>query len=258
MAGTQKTNLINVLRHAASSSHNARVMLGKVLKRFDGTGKYGPAENQRWIDANRIDPSVYAKARDPELWGEALDFGQRLRDRAKPVIDRLPFDIGAGGDYQFLYWLTRHLRPAVVVETGVAAGWSSHAFLAAMDVNGAGRLYSSDFPLFRVADPVQYVGILVDDGLKDRWQLHVDGDEFALPRIMADLPQVDIFHYDSDKSRSGRQFAYDLVAPKLTGPLLYDDIQNDSSFRELVERLGRDFTVFVNATEHTYGLIEPA
>jgi predicted O-methyltransferase YrrM len=256
-AGSQRTNLINVLRYAASHPRSAFVMLRKLAKRLDGTGRYSPGDNARWIDAHKLLPSDYAAARDPELWREALQFGESLRDRAKPILAGVPFDMGAGGDYEFLYWLTRHLKPMTVVETGVSAGWSSQAFLAAMEKNGSGKLYSSDFPLFRVRDPDQYIGVLVEDSLKHRWELHTEGDEIALPRILNSVRSVDLFHYDSDKSISGRRTAYSLVKPRLKGPMLMDDILNDSWFRELVEEEGLSFTIIMNAAQHCFGMIEP-
>jgi hypothetical protein len=254
--GMQKTSLVSIVRYLAARPASAKVLLHKLLKRFDGTGRYSKAENDAWIDARKIRSEDYAKARDPALWAEAVEFGEGLRARAAPILAKVPFDMGAGGDYEFLYWLVRRLRPATVIETGVSSGWSSQAILAAMEKNGTGFLHSSDFPFFRVRSPEQYVGILVEDRLKHRWRLHLDGDEHALPRIIAECDRVDLFHYDSDKSLSGRRFAFGLVAPKLSGPLLFDDIHDDSYFRELAESLGRPFEVLFARKDHISGLIE--
>lgn len=252
-AGAQPTNLANIARFILSRPRQSLVLLKKLRKRLDGTGKYSADVNTRWIERLQQLSSDYARARDPELWAEALDFGQALRDRAKHILATVPFDMGAGGDYQFLYWLTRRLKPQVIVETGVSAGWSSQAFLAALEANGSGKLFSSDFPLFRVRDPESYIGILVED--QSRWELHTDGDENALPRILNKVKSVDLFHYDSDKSLSGRKFACNLVRPKLRGPMLVDDILNDSWFREFVESQHLPFEILTNETQHCYGMI---
>jgi len=239
--GTQSTNLVNVARFALSSPSRALVMARKVLRRFDGLGAYSNDENVRWIEANSISSADYAKTLDPDLWKEAEAFGKKLDERSAKIIPTIPFDVGGGGDYPFLYFLTRLLKPNVIVETGVCAGWSSQAFLAALHENGEGRLYSSDFPLFRVKDPERYIGILVEDHLKDRWNLFTKGDEVDLPRIVDSVQQIDLFHYDSDKSYSGRQFAANLVVPKLKGPFIMDDIKDNSWFREFSE--GKNFKV---------------
>ena len=241
MDGTQPTNLLNILRFAISPSRVA-VLARKLFKRLESQGKYSASENLEWIRAHqRSRESLVMSA--PDLWSEALEFGQAFRERAKAILATVPFDMGAGGDYELLYWLTRYLKPEVIVETGVSAGWSSEAFLAAIRRNGAGKLYSSDFPYFRVREPEKYIGILVSD--RAGWELHMDGDEIALPRILAAVPSVGLFHYDSDKSYSGRQFAVDVVHPKLTGPMVMDDIADNSWFREFVEQ--RDFAIIGRA-----------
>jgi predicted O-methyltransferase YrrM len=236
MDGRQSTNLVNVARFALAKPGNLGVMARKVLKRF-----LDPSSSDRWETS--IDPAEYANQVEPELWAEAKVFGETLRGRADRILQSVPFEIGGGADYEFLYWLTRLLKPSVVVETGVAAGWTSEAFLQAIKVNGNGKLYSSDFPYFRVKDPERYVGILVSD--RSNWELHIDGDENALPRIVASVPQIDLFHYDSDKSYSGRQMAADLVLPKLKGPFIMDDIADNKWFRHFTK--DRDYAIIGRA-----------
>jgi len=246
--GQQRTNLLNVFRFTVSNRGALPILARKVAKRFrDGRGRYSIEQNRAWIGRHRRSSSDYAKERDPALWDEAVAFGAQLKARSEPIIDGLPFDIGGGGDYAFLYWLTRKLKPEIVVETGVAAGWSAQAFLAAMAKNGRGHLYSSDYPLFRVADPERYIGILVDPALKHRWTLYTVGDERALPEIAGKVDEIGIFHYDSDKSVSGREFAVKTIGPKLKGPLIMDDIQDNSWFREYVEDRGLPFDILGRA-----------
>lgn len=136
---------------------------------------------------------------------------------------QVPFVMG-GGDYELLYFLVRHLRPKVVVETGVSAGWLSQAFATALERNGgAGHLCRSDFSCFRATNPEHYIGILVDPGLKHRWSLSIDGDEAAIPRIVRTVRSIGLFHYDSDKNLSDREFAVRQVLP-----LVMDDIADNA------------------------------
>ncbi len=145
--------------------------------------------------------------------------------------------MGGGGIYPFLYFITLFTKPDCIVETGVGAGFSSYAFLAAIKVNGRGKLYSSDFPYFRLPDPESYIGIVVEESLKDNWELYIDGDEANLPRILNSIKEVDIFHYDSDRTYSGRKMAMSLIERSLSedGIILMDDIQDNSFFRDYVE-----------------------
>ncbi|MEM8494261.1 MAG: class I SAM-dependent methyltransferase [Planctomycetota bacterium] len=150
---------------------------------------------------------------------------------------KIDHPLGGGGAYPALYFLTRCMRPACVVETGVAAGFSSCSVLAALEANGEGRLYSSDFPYFRLPNPEQYVGVVVDEPLKKNWRLYLDGDDANLPRIVDSVDRIDLFHYDSDKSYSGRQAALEHVKGALSeeAVIVFDDIQDNSHFRDLVE-----------------------
>jgi predicted O-methyltransferase YrrM len=257
LPGEQRTNPLNVLRFLMSRPGAASVLLHKIVKRVrDGAGRYSDNENEAWISANAQRSEDIAKMLDPKLWEEATIFGTRVRERAAPILAAVPFDMGAGGDYEFLYWLTRFTTPAIVVETGVSAGWTSQAFLAAIDRNGSGELYSSDFPYFRVKDPEKYIGLVVEPQLKDRWHLSTEGDEKALPAILSAVGKVDLFHYDSDKSYSGRAFAVAAVRECLSpdGIILVDDILNDSWFREFAERETIPFAVLNGRC----GLIDPS
>lgn len=252
--GEHKTNLLNVLMFALSSPKRAVVLGHKIVKRLkDGHGKYSEADNLKWIDDNSMSSKEIAQRLAPELWDEAVEFGRRTRARAEPILAEVPVDMGAGGDYEFLYWLTRYLRPAQIVETGVSAGWTSQAFLSALRQNGSGQLHSSDFPYFRIKDPEQYIGVIVEPELRKNWDLHTVGDEIAIPEILSKVEQVDLLHYDSDKSFSGRASTMALVRQRLApgGIMIMDDIRNDSWFREYVEAEKVPFTVF----NGRYGLI---
>ena len=88
-------------------------------------------------------------------------------DRTDP-LEPLDLDMGGGGHYHLLYFLIRHTLAKNVVETGVAAGWSSQAILLALKENKEnGQLYSSDFPYFRYKNPEELVGYIVDEELKN-------------------------------------------------------------------------------------------
>jgi predicted O-methyltransferase YrrM len=157
-------------------------------------------------------------------------------------------DLGGGGHSPLLYFFTRHLNPDIVIETGVAAGWSSQAILTALkDNQSGGHLYSSDFPYFRYKNPEKLVGYVVDDSLKNNWSLFIDGDQNNLPKIVEQVHQpVALFHYDSDKSIEGRNFAYNLLSNKLSknAVVIFDDIQDNLHFKNFVEKQNMPYKVF--------------
>jgi predicted O-methyltransferase YrrM len=208
--------LLNAARFAATHPRGALVMGRQVLAHgMDHTDHHELADIRAWLAANAQDPATVAHAIAPDLWSEATEFSEELHARATPILDTFPYQLHPGPDDRFLYWLTRVSQPDIIVETGVCAGWSSQAFLAALERNGHGALYSSDFPLFYRSDPESLIGCLVEDDLRDRWHLCISGDEVCLPRVLAHVPKIDLFHYDSTQSRSGRNFTFHLVQPKL-------------------------------------------
>jgi predicted O-methyltransferase YrrM len=245
--------LINTLRFVMANPSRTPVLAGKILKRLRGESDRGSAENDTWLADNSLSAEKVARSLDAGLWEEAQAFGEAFDRHAHATLDRIPHRLGGGSHHRFLYWLTRYSRPEVVLETGVAAGWSSRAFLAALESNNRGKLYSSDLPYFRIPQPERYVGILVERALRRRWELELEGDQVNLPRLLSRIKQVDLFHYDSDKMWSGRDFAMKLVGEKLAPKsiVIMDDINNDGWFRAYVTSRKLPFVVL----EGRFGII---
>ncbi len=233
----------------------AKVVARKLLRRID------PKERTRseavaWAAQHRVAPAAWCESVDAALWAETKNFGTELRARAKQLRDETGQRIGGGARAELLYFLTRHTRPEVVVETGVAAGFSSTAFLTAMQRNGTGRLLSSDFPYFRSENPEEYVGILVPEELRENWTLLLKGDAENLPTIIEQVDHIDLYHYDSDKTYAGRRFGMDAVASKLTADtiVMMDDIVDNVFFRDFVTERQAPFLVF-GTGEHCVGAL---
>lgn len=232
----QNINIKNILLQVIKPKR-IFVMLKKVKKRLmDDKGLISKEENMQWIKSYCSNFEIIANKFNPTLWREAETFSKMLRERAKKILNEIEYELGGGGAYPFLYFVVRHIQPNCIVETGVAAGFSSYAFLSAIKVNGKGKLHSSDFPYFRIPNPEKYIGIIVDDSLRTDWNLYIDGDETNLPKIINSIDSIDVFHYDSDKSYSGRKYAMSLIEKKLSknGIILMDDIQDNSYFHDYV------------------------
>ena len=74
--------------------------------------------------------------------------------------------------------------PNIVVETGVAACWSSLSILRGLNKNRNWNLYSIYFPYFRLYTPEQYIGILPKNELNRMdWFLDISGDDVAINEI---------------------------------------------------------------------------
>ena len=228
----------NTLIFSLKSRENLMILKHKIKTHYASKKEIEcKNENLSWLRSKCSDYRLLANSISPLLWKEALQFSTELSERSNRILQSLPVKLGGGGIYPFLYFITRLINPKCVVETGVAAGYTSQTFLSALQKNGHGFLYSSDFPYFRIANPEKYIGILVEDDLRANWELHIKGDEINLPLILNKVTEVDIFHYDSDKSYQGRSFATQLIQNKMSenGFIIYDDIQDNTYFRDYIK-----------------------
>lgn len=233
-----KNILCNSLRQ-----ENMRVILSKIFKRFE---RNTSAEALVWAKNNAMSIESYCSRVNTKLWHETIEVVSYIEISAKKVLCSMNVDFGGGGAYPLLYFLIRNNKPKVVVETGVAAGWSSLTILEALARNDHGVLYSSDFPYFRLENPEKYIGILVPEALRKNWILDIRGDVVALESIAKRVETIDFFHYDSDKSYSGRKSALKIIRNKLGNDSIFvmDDIQDNIFFKTLVETSGYRYFVF--------------
>lgn len=202
----------------------------------NGIGRRRATAIARWCANGSRDLSTFARCLDAGLWAEAAEYSGNLAATLAPRIAAAGFDPALhpwSAEFGFLYFLTRYSRPAVAVETGVSLGWSSRAILDAMNVNECGVLYSSEIidgghgPDFHP----NLIGLLVDD--ISRWRVLTEGDRVNIPRILDAVGEIDLLHYDSDKSYEGRCFALDSLRPRL-GPawVVMDDIKDNWHWRD--------------------------
>ena len=233
----QKFNFINIFKQSLKSSRFV-VMINKVRSRFFSyEGTLTRDQNLEWIKKNLTEVSIFANSISFPLWEETITQSKILEKNANKTLENIKYSLGGGADYQLLYFLTRYLRPENVLETGVAAGFSSYAILSALQKNGKGKLYSSDFPYFRIKDPEKYIGIVVEKNLRKNWNLFIEGDEYNLPKIFKTVKKIDIFSYDSDKTYQGRSKTLKKVSKFLTenSVIIMDDIQDNSFFYDYIK-----------------------
>lgn len=122
------------------------------------------------------------------------DFHRRLREKMNEHSD------GYGGqmtrEASAVYALVRLLRPRVLVETGVADGFTTSHILQALEDNGEGRLYSVDLPHY-LLPAGREPGWMIEAGLRSRWELRVGDAAAFLPPLLRELGSIDMFLHDS-------------------------------------------------------------
>ena len=224
------------------------VIMKKILKRFEKNTSH---EAQIWAKQNtNFTTEEFCTLVDSELFDEILPEVKLLENEAKAKLKKLKVTLGGGGNYTLLYFLVRKLVPNIVVETGVAAGWSSLAILRGFNKNKNknGKLYSSDFPYFRLENPEQYIGILAKNEInRTNWFLDIRGDDVAINDFKKKIGNhfIDIIHYDSDKSYSGRDKFLKNIYPNINSKtvIIFDDIQDNLHFRNLVNKNKENFCI---------------
>ena len=164
---------------------------------------------------------------------------------------------------QFLYVIVRTLKPAVVVETGVAAGVSSALILEALKDNERGLLYSIDFPNYWAQNYLSKAeqsrlgcsaelfpsleslgkapGFAIPQSLETRWALRLGKSKDILPNLLTEIGKTDIFLHDSEHTYDNMMFEYTTAWDYLPkgGLLLSHDISWNNSFRDFSRKVKR-------------------
>lgn len=242
--------LSNILTFAARN-RSTRILWTKLKLRLVEIGRNEASGAREWAASQSEDTHTFMSGLDAHLQNETLLATQKIVAESVPTVQALArkgIDLGGGGSIDLIYFLCRILKPTFVLETGVAAGWSSYAILEALNKNEKGNLDSSDLPYFRIENPEAYIGILVPDRLRSRknWKLRTDGDFENLNVFLKGNKKYSIIHYDSDKRKVSRLDFLERIEPWLSDSavLIMDDIQDNYAFKEYVFDKKSKFKIF--------------
>src|SRR5262245_35500744 len=121
--------------------------------------------------------------------------------------------------------LVRLMQPDVVVETGVALGFSTATILGAMRENERGHLYSVDLPHVQYGHERE-TGSAVPAELRDRWTLHLGPSQRLLPPLLEEVAPLDLFIHDANHAYSAQLREYRTAWPYVRsgGLLVSDDV----------------------------------
>lgn len=179
----------------------------------------------------------------------SLDGFQELSEHFPDIVgqaelaqSKCPVKMGGQGAISFLYQLCRANKVKVAVESGVAYGWSSLAILLAIKDTEGAILISNDMPYIKMNND-DYVGCVVPDSLRSKWKLQCLPDVIGLPKAFKKINRpLDLFHYDSDKSYTGRMWASPIIWRQLKkgGLFVSDDINDNLAFKHFAESVNRD------------------
>jgi len=163
------------------------------------------------------------------------------------------WDDGDQGLARVVWCLTRHLRAASVVETGVARGITSRVVLEALERNGEGRLCSIDLPALDTALHSE-IGAAVPDNLRARWTYLNGTSRSRLPSLLAQLGEIELFVHDSSHTTRNLRFELERAWSAMQkGALVADDIERNAAFGEFT-RSRPDAPSFVAAADDSGAL----
>jgi predicted O-methyltransferase YrrM len=173
---------------------------------------------------------------------------------AEMAASACPIKMGGAGDIDLLYHLAEFSQARRVIETGVAYGWSSLALLLSLKTRG-GLLVSSDLP-YPGMDNDPYVGCVVPDDLHNNWKLLRGADRQVLVEALKLCGTIDLCHYDSDKSYTGRMWTYPQLWAALRpgGIFISDDIGDNMGFRDFAQSINSD-PIVVQSNERFVGIL---
>lgn len=168
---------------------------------------------------------------------------------ARERVAKCPERMGGAGSLDMIYYLSESIGATRMVETGVAYGWSSLAFLLSARRREGARLVSTNMPYLFGSE--ENVGCVVPPELRTDWVLLHGPDSTELPRALDMMPSIDICHYDSDKSYAGRMWSHPRIWEALRpgGVFIADDVGDNWAFRHFCDTVGRDPVIVRCGTE---------
>ena len=226
-----------------SVGHATSVYRGLVFGRLRYPALRLRPSTQRTVDDALLelgfDPVALDSARDDFDVVQAVLLAE-LADRARAIageqladhlLDRLQ---AAQENRRLVYYVTRLLRPDVVVETGTFRGTISAFVLQGLADVGAGRLVSLDLPAHK---PIRHAvaaslppgtepGWIIPERLRDRFELILGDSRKTLPVVLTREQRIDVFIHDSLHTTRHMLFEFGNAWPYLRpgGVLLSDDI----------------------------------
>ena len=101
------------------------------LRFFDKKNSISTQELKSWLDKNTTSIEKFCSDLDCNLWQETEKETKKINEYASLKLKDIKFDLGGSAQIELIYFLTRYLKPKIVFETGVAAGFSSASILEA-------------------------------------------------------------------------------------------------------------------------------
>src|SRR3990172_3991420 len=178
--------------------------------------------------------------------------------RYQSVDNPYPIEFGLGKNVcRLLYYLVKFSQPDVVVETGVANGFSSSYLLLALDSLNKGKLISIDY-LVMPWHTREKVGQAIPQSLKKWHEIIIGNSLIEISKLKTRIKQFDIFMHDSSHTYKHMMEEYQISWPHLKngGYLLSDDVSQNDAFLEFADKVGRQSLIIQKDNQSHFGIIQ--
>ena len=103
----QKLSLSNLLAFIIKNPSRLVELIRKTVKRFfENKNSISIPDYNKWLESNLVDFSTFAKNLDADLWQSSVQFSNELKEAAAIKLKDIPYDLGGGGIYPILYFVT--------------------------------------------------------------------------------------------------------------------------------------------------------
>lgn len=203
----------------------------------------------------KIDNEIFT-----DLENHLDNFIKTKKGQKNPTFDN-PYPVDFGLDKAFCRFLA-HLcifkQPKIVVETGVANGFSSSYILLALNRTNQGKLISID-NLFLPWHRKDKVGLAIPKNLKSQQTLIFGNASEKLKTILNKEGKVDIFIHDSSHTYQNMMKEFHIVWPHIQkgGFLLSDDVDQHDAFLDFADEMERNPFIIKGSDNAIYfGIIQ--
>ena len=169
-----------------------------------------------------------------------------------------PVSFGLGKNVgRLLYCLVKKTQPDLIVETGVANGFSSAYLLLALNSIDKGKLISIDY-LFMPWHTRQMVGRAIPKKLMNRHELIFGKAMLEIKKLIKKYPKFDFFIHDSSHVYKHMMDEYEIAWDQIKdgGYLLSDDISQNDAFLDFADKVSRKPIVVRKSEENHFGIIQ--
>jgi len=208
----------------------------------------------RFFSEKELDPKIFSKLENH------IDQFIKLKSKEKSFTKENPYRVNFGLNTPFcrmLFSFCFFTNVDVVIETGVANGFSSSYILLALDLLKKGELYSFD-DLILPWHSKEKVGMAIPNNLKHRMNLIFSNAVEELPTLLIKIKEIDIFYHDSLNRYENMKKELEVVWPSIKkgGFVICNDVSQHDAFLDFADEVRRKPVIVQKENSQHMGILQ--